>query len=204
MAENVDGKTVAGFADEWVCFDQSRLASRESAELFERYFSIFPWHELPTDAIGFDAGCGTGRWARHVAPKVATLHCVDASAEVIAVARRNLTGLPNCVFHVASVNDMPFEDQSADFGYSLGVLHHVPDTAAGIRALRLQVETWGAVSAVPLLCLREPPATVRRPVENDGPGPCTDLPIAVCAPLRSEPDHRSICVSSLRESFAPA
>ncbi len=29
---------------------------------------------------------------------------------------------------------MPIEDSSMDFGYSLGVLHHVPDTQAGIAA----------------------------------------------------------------------
>ncbi|HEX6124046.1 MAG TPA: methyltransferase domain-containing protein, partial [Pyrinomonadaceae bacterium] len=29
---------------------------------------------------------------------------------------------------------IPIDDASCDFGYSLGVLHHVPDTEAGIRA----------------------------------------------------------------------
>ena len=40
----------------------------------------------------------------------------------------------NCEFINAPVNSMPIEDDSMDFGYSLGVLHHVPDTRAGIRA----------------------------------------------------------------------
>jgi SAM-dependent methyltransferase len=31
------------------------------------------------------------------------------------------------------VAELPLTDDSMDFGYSLGVLHHVPDTAAGIR-----------------------------------------------------------------------
>lgn len=29
--------------------------------------------------IGFDLGCGSGRWAFFVAPKVAKLHCIDRS-----------------------------------------------------------------------------------------------------------------------------
>jgi SAM-dependent methyltransferase len=134
MDENVDAKTVAGFADEWTRFNQSGLAERESTELFDSYFRGFPWHTLPANAIGFDAGCGTGRWARHVAPRCATLHCIDASGQVVAVARRNLSDCPNCVFHVASLANIPLEEESADFGYCLGVLHHVPDTAEGIRA----------------------------------------------------------------------
>jgi len=65
---------------------------------------------------------------------VGRLHCIDASARALEVARRNLAGLDNCAFHHASVDDIPLADGSMDFGYSLGVLHHVPDTAAGLRS----------------------------------------------------------------------
>src|SRR5690606_17467775 len=97
-------------------------------------FGIFPWSRIGPDSVGFDAGCGTGRWAAFVAPRVRTLHCVDASERALDVARRHLAGRDNGVFHHASVADLPFEDGSMDFGYSLGVLHHVPDTAGGIAA----------------------------------------------------------------------
>ena len=50
------------------------------------------------------------------------------------MARRNLSTFSNCEFHVASVDRLPFDAGSMDFGYSLGVLHHVPDTEAGLRA----------------------------------------------------------------------
>jgi SAM-dependent methyltransferase len=130
---NVDAKTVDGFGDEWSRFDQSSLATRDSREVFEAYFRLFPWDSLPQGAAGFDLGCGSGRWAKLVAKKVATLHCIDASEEALSVARRNLAEEPNCVFHRASVDAMPLADNSMDFGYSLGVLHHVPDTAGGIR-----------------------------------------------------------------------
>jgi ubiquinone/menaquinone biosynthesis C-methylase UbiE len=63
---------------------------------------------------------------------VGSLHCVDASADVIAVARRALADVDNCRFHVDSVDSVALPEQSMDFGYSLGVLHHVPDTERGI------------------------------------------------------------------------
>jgi SAM-dependent methyltransferase len=131
---NLDQKTVAGFGDEWARFDQRALSDAEREVLFHRYFSIFPWSALPEGAVGFDLGCGSGRWASLVAPKVGRLHCIDASDEALAVARRNLAALPNCEFHHASVDAIPLAESSMDFGYSLGVLHHVPDTAAGITA----------------------------------------------------------------------
>jgi SAM-dependent methyltransferase len=37
-------------------------------------------------------------------------------------------------FHQASVAASGLQPNSQDFGYSLGVLHHVPNTAAAIRS----------------------------------------------------------------------
>jgi len=132
--KNLDPRTVEGFGLEWSRFDQSGVSETELRRMWESYFHIFPWNRLAPEAIGFDAGCGSGRWARFISERVGTLHCVDASDAALAVARRQLAGRPNCQFHRASVAEMPFADGSMDFGYSLGVLHHVPDTSAALRA----------------------------------------------------------------------
>jgi ubiquinone/menaquinone biosynthesis C-methylase UbiE len=132
-SNNLDAKTVEGFGDEWERFDQSELSTAERRRIFNCYFSIFPWNELPANAQGFDLGCGSGRWAKEVSPRVAKLHCIDPSS-ALAVAKRILSDTRNCEFHAASVDSIPLDDGSMDFGYSLGVLHHVPDTAAGIAA----------------------------------------------------------------------
>lgn len=131
---NIDHETVQGFGDEWTRFDQNELGKTELAQLFDRYFRIFPWHLLPDHAHGFDLGCGSGRWARLVAPRVGRLHCIDASEAAVAVARTNLHEAPNCEFHVASVDRLPPAVTLMDFGYSLGVLHHIPDTEAALQA----------------------------------------------------------------------
>ena len=131
---NIDPRTVASFGDEWHQFDQSKLPDHEARKIFEEYFSVFPWERLPKEAEGFDMGCGSGRWARWVAPRVGRLHCIDPS-DAIEVARRNLTDVVNIVYHRAGLADQCLPSASQDFGYSLGVLHHVPDTAAGIRSL---------------------------------------------------------------------
>ncbi len=130
-ARNVDKAVVQGFGDEWARFDQSSLPDSERRQRFEEYFAVFPWDRLPRGAVGFDAGCGTGRWALLVAPRVGSLHCVDPSAAV-EVAKKTLAGVPNCTFHRTTIDAMPFADASMDFGYSLGVLHHLPDTRQGI------------------------------------------------------------------------
>jgi ubiquinone/menaquinone biosynthesis C-methylase UbiE len=133
MDSNYDSQTVAGFGDEWTRFDHSTIQRAELEQSFDLYFSIFPWEALPTGAIGFDLGCGSGRWAKLVAEKVGKLHCIDASPAALAVARKNLSSFHNVEFFQASVEELPLAKESMDFGYSLGVLHHIPDTFAGLK-----------------------------------------------------------------------
>jgi len=133
MKSNLDQQTVKSFGDEWERFDQSRLSAEEATKIFDEYFAIFPWHALPPNASGFDMGCGSGRWAMLVAPRVGHLHCIDPSS-AIKVAKKALANASNITFHQASVDDKALPNNSQDFGYSLGVLHHVPDTAAALAA----------------------------------------------------------------------
>lgn len=130
---NIDPKTVSSFGDEWSRFDQEGVDPVERDFLFETYFGIFPWDRLPDNAQGFDMGCGSGRWAALVAPRVGGLTCIDPSAQALAVAKRRLSHLSNVRFVNASVSDRALAPESQDFGYSLGVLHHVPDTISALR-----------------------------------------------------------------------
>jgi ubiquinone/menaquinone biosynthesis C-methylase UbiE len=131
---NIDPKTVDGFGYEWSTFDQSSLNKDELERLFLGYFEIFPWKTLPKNSVGFDLGCGSGRWAKFVADKVGLLHCIDPSEAALQVAKKNLADKSNCQFYLASVDNLPLSDNSMDFGYALGVLHHIPDPLDGIKS----------------------------------------------------------------------
>jgi ubiquinone/menaquinone biosynthesis C-methylase UbiE len=140
MDKNIDLETVKAFGEEWNRFDQADLTGQELQEIFDSYFSIFPWNKLPENSVGLDIGCGSGRWAKLVASKVFQLHCIDASATALDIAKKNLEHNDNCQFHLASVESIPLRDESADFAYSIGVLHHIPDVTAGIRACVLKLK----------------------------------------------------------------
>jgi SAM-dependent methyltransferase len=131
--DNLDIKTIEGFGEEWDSYDQTEMEEDEHHDIFDRYFSIFPFSGLPANAEGFDLGCGSGRWAALVVPKVETLHCIDPSAKALAVAQRRLARETNVRFHLATSQHIPLADGSQDFGYSLGVLHHIPDTLAALK-----------------------------------------------------------------------
>lgn len=141
--KNVDTAVAAGFGREWSSFSQGEqeLSASERQKLFDDYFHIFPWDHLPDGAVGIDVGCGSGRWSMMVAPRVGSLHLLDASAEALEVAKRNLVGVENVSFHHASVGDIPIENASLDFAFSLGVLHHVPDTTSAIRSVASKLKS---------------------------------------------------------------
>jgi ubiquinone/menaquinone biosynthesis C-methylase UbiE len=140
---NLDEKVAKGFGDEWSTFRQSEddLTPAQRQAIFENYFAIFPWNTLPKDGgVGLDAGCGSGRWSMGVAPRVRHLHALDASADALNVARQNLAPFRNVTFHHASVGNIPLPDRSLDFAFSLGVLHHVPDTQGAIEAIAARLK----------------------------------------------------------------
>jgi len=131
---NIDRTTVNSFGDEWAQFDQSELINQEWETMFQTYFGIFPWDMVNETSEGFDMGCGSGRWAKGVAGRVGKLNCIDPSSAALNVARRNLSEYSNIVFFEASVDAAPLAEASQDFGYSLGVLHHIPDTQAALAS----------------------------------------------------------------------
>jgi ubiquinone/menaquinone biosynthesis C-methylase UbiE len=135
---NLDPQVTRGFGQEWSTFrqDQDHLSQQQRQDIFDDYFRIFPWHLLPPGGgVGIDVGCGTGRWSMNVAPFVQHLHLLDASSEALAVAKENLSFAKNVSFHAKSVAEIPLPPNSLDFAYSLGVLHHVPNTQAAIEAI---------------------------------------------------------------------
>ena len=140
--DNIDTDVVRGFGEEWSTFrqDADNLDAAQRAAIFDSYFHIFPWNRLPADSVGLDVGCGSGRWSAMVAPRVGHLHLMDPSSEALAVARHNLSGAPNVSFHLSSVDSIPLPDNSLDFAFSLGVLHHVPNTAEAVRAVAAKLK----------------------------------------------------------------
>jgi hypothetical protein len=110
---NIDARTTEGFGLEWSTFTQnsSDLAADERQQLFDQYFHLFPWSDLPRDAEGLDAGCGTGRWATLVAPRVGRLHLLDASDEALAVQNETspMPAMSRFILPVSAISRCPIK-----------------------------------------------------------------------------------------------
>lgn len=139
---DLDPATVHGFGQEWTQFTQQSLSDQERLAVFAKYFSLLDWTTKPLKAL--DMGCGSGRWDVLVAPLVGQLVAADASPLALQVARANVTA-PNVSFVECTPDTLPFPDCHFDLIFSLGVLHHLPDTAAAIQTLARKLAPGGTL-----------------------------------------------------------
>lgn len=139
--ENYDTNVIDDFGNEWDAYDQSDVSADELEKQFLDYFKLFSWDVKIVNGTGADFGCGSGRWANFVADKVNKLICIDASEKAVNVAKKKLADKKNCEVKQAKVNELPMPDNSLDFAYSLGVLHHIPDTADAIKNCTAKLKT---------------------------------------------------------------
>jgi ubiquinone/menaquinone biosynthesis C-methylase UbiE len=133
MFKNADNKVINDFGLEWNKFDYKNFDNKDLKKIFNDYFKIFPFKKINKESIGFDMGCGNGRWAKFIAPKVKKLYCIEPSTLAIRKPRLNLKSYKNCIFQKASASKNNLKNNSHDFGYSLGVLHHIPDTLSALK-----------------------------------------------------------------------
>lgn len=137
---NRDEVTIASFGEEWNKFDS--FTDEEIDFIGKNYFDILPPHLLNPNTYAMDVGCGTGRWSYYLANKVGRIECVDPSKAVFSAAQL-LSNCNNIRITQTSADNLPFPDNTFDLVYSIGVLHHIPDTWEGVRQCLKKVKPGG-------------------------------------------------------------
>jgi SAM-dependent methyltransferase/uncharacterized protein YbaR (Trm112 family) len=115
--------------------DYAGLVTRKGHESHDTFY--FKTGLKPEELEGkrvLDAGCGTGRFAAIAADAGAEVFACDLSSAVEA-CYRNLGDRPNVHVVQGDIFKLPLAEESFDFIYSLGVLHHTPDTKKAFLAL---------------------------------------------------------------------
>jgi len=112
------------FGEEWKTYN--KILPQHHDE-FKLYFDLIDLEALELKRI-CDLGCGIGRWSYFLKDIAKEIVLVDFS-ESIFEARKNLSESDNIIFIMADILDLPFQDDTFDFIFSLGVLHHIPSPA---------------------------------------------------------------------------
>ena len=138
--ENIEEKVVESFGEEWLKFYKFSEQSIEDSAM--EYFDILDESMINKNTYALDIGCGTGRWTKHLAKKVGFVEAIDPSNAIFA-AEKLLEKTDNIRLTKASIENIPFPDQSFDFVMSIGVLHHIPDTQQAMMDCVKKVKTGG-------------------------------------------------------------
>ena len=125
-------KVIRDFGNEWEKFNFSNIDKSEIKNIFQDYFSIFPFDKINKNSVGFDMGGGTGRWTQFLAPRVKEINFIEPSS-AMDIAKINLKNFKNINFIKEEVSENILNKNSHDFGYCLGVLHHTNETLKNLK-----------------------------------------------------------------------
>ncbi len=138
--KNIDAKVVETFGEEWLKFKD--YSDEEIHSLAIMYFDILGDDIINKNTYALDIGCGTGRWTKFLASRIGFVEAIDPSNAVFA-ADHLLKDVNNVRISKASVETIPFADETFDFAMSIGVLHHIPDTQAAMIDCVKKVKSGG-------------------------------------------------------------
>jgi SAM-dependent methyltransferase len=94
--------------------------------------------QVPATAVrALDVGCGTGRFARALAPRVDHVDAIDRSPQTLALARERSRGVPNISYTDADLFDFEADPRGYDFISLIAVLHHIDLEQAASRLTEL-------------------------------------------------------------------
>lgn len=141
---NLDGvkaETASRFAEEWLHWSDLR-------DYYEQEFFAWLAPLGPADFAGrvvFEGGCGKGRHTALAAAHGAKAVVAIDLGQSAFVAFRHTRKLPNAHIVIGDLLRPPVRP-IFDLGFSVGVLHHLPNPAGGFRCLASRVRDGGRVA----------------------------------------------------------
>ena len=143
--KNLDQGVIDGFGHEWATFDYSETETAEALDAqFAAYCAPLNLNQFdPSTSKAGDFGAGSGRWSSRLAPHFSLVYALEPSDGASEVLRRKFVDEPkiDVLQETVGVNSIP--EASLDLAMSLGVLHHIPDTALAIKDVSRSIKPGG-------------------------------------------------------------
>ena len=129
-------KYVDNFSLEWNLHRETQLDSISGTNESEQTFKSKTGFDLKKlkNKLVLDVGCGSGRFTEVVEKYGGAVVGIDLSFSVDA-AFKNLGFKENVHIIQADIFDLPFREGIFDYIFSIGVLHHTPNTEEAFKCL---------------------------------------------------------------------
>ena len=121
-------------------------------ELFGERFHLaaLPAFADPQWTVG-DLGCGTGQMTAALAPFVARVLAVDASAAMLQAAKKRLQAFNNVELRRGELEALPIDDGRLDAATLALVLHHLPEPERALTDVWRVLKAGGRLLIVDML-----------------------------------------------------
>jgi SAM-dependent methyltransferase len=138
----------ASFGFEWNRWPRVQFESENVGKPMQGHTTRM-WERIvgiPDSAVSgktiVEFGCGPGRFLDVVRAKGGLAVGLDLS-QAVEAARHNFKDDPDVLIVQGDILHPPFRAGAFDGGYTIGVLHHTPDPAVGMRALAQRIKSGG-------------------------------------------------------------
>jgi SAM-dependent methyltransferase len=138
--DNLEEDVVHAFGEEWSKFSNFTEEMIESFAV--DYFDIVTEDMVNSNTHMMDVGCGTGRWSKYFSSRAGFIDAVDPSIAIYS-AEQLLGDIQNIRLTKASIDTLPFADESFDFIMCVGVLHHTPNPAEAMKKCVAKLKKGG-------------------------------------------------------------
>ncbi|MCX6777539.1 MAG: methyltransferase domain-containing protein [Candidatus Micrarchaeota archaeon] len=140
-------QTRSRFEFQWEKFGKAeKIYGRSKKQEFEDFFKHFTSPSLSPEyfkgKLVLEAGSGHGRYVEHMAELGAEVIGIDIGSG-IDVAYSRVSKFPNAHLIQADILNLPFGSAIFDYVFSLGVIHHTPDTRLAFKSLAKLVKSGG-------------------------------------------------------------
>jgi ArsR family transcriptional regulator len=98
-----------------------------------------------------DLGCGTGQVSAALAPFVARVIAVDASAAMLQAAKKRLRGFDNIDLRRGDLEALPIDEARLDAATLMLVLHHLPEPGCALAEVARVLQPGGRLLIVDML-----------------------------------------------------
>lgn len=114
------------------------------------HLAALPAFADPSWTVG-DLGCGTGQSSAALAPFVAHVIAVDASAAMLQAAKKRLSGFENVDLRRGELESLPIDDAKLDAATLMLVLHHLPEPETALAEVARVMKPGGRLLVVDML-----------------------------------------------------
>jgi SAM-dependent methyltransferase len=143
--KNVDQKVIDSFGQEWATFKYVDPAS--DAALDEQFLAYCEPIDLSQfnsrTSVAADFGAGSGRWTSRLLPYFSLVYALEPSDGASTTLREKFSSEPRVKILQETLGANSIPNESLDLAVSLGVLHHIPNTALAIKEVSCAIKPGG-------------------------------------------------------------